>query len=55
VIPFRLSNPSDTIMRLVNEALRPFTGKLVVVHDILVYSLDEISHVEHLCQVFPVL
>jgi len=44
-------------MRLMNEVLRSFIGKIVMVYfdDILVYSQDETSHTEHLTQVFQVL
>jgi len=44
-------------MRLMNEILRSFIGKFVVVYfdDILVYSQDEASYKEHRTQVFPVL
>jgi len=44
-------------MRLMNEVLRPFIGTFIVVYldDILVYSYDETSYVEHLSQVFQVL
>ena len=40
-----------------NEVLRPFIGKFIVVYydDILAYNHDKVSHVKHLSQVFQVL
>ena len=44
-------------MRLMNEVLRPFIGKFVVVYldDILVCSRSVDDHMKHLAQVFDVL
>jgi len=44
-------------MRLMNEVLRPFLGRLMVVYfdDILVYSKSEEDYLHHLEEVFKVL
>ena len=57
VLPFGLTNAPATFMAMMNDLLRPYLDKSVIVFldDILIYSKNEQEHEQHVRQVLDIL
>lgn len=56
-MPLGMCNTSSTFTRMMNQVLKDYTGKFVVVYfdDILIYSHSEAEHLQHLREVLNIL
>ena len=54
-LPFGLRNNRNTFQRMMDQILDDLPFCFVYVDDILIFSPDEDTHVQNLCQVFELL